>query len=405
MNTYTIWEGNMEKLRAKCETIRKKCAKNGCTFVYREVGEQFEEYKEDGVKFSRRFILVEVEGTAIVNGWQFLATVQHLSGGKVITKADADIEIPNRFYSMDPICEHCNSKRARKDTYIVYNQETKEYKMVGKSCLREYTNGLSAELVASYLSYFEALEDAENYFPASYSAGQKYYDVEEVLQVAAETVKHFGYVPSSFEGYTTKARCSDYFYYLTEGWAITPEFKEKIRMDLAAVKFDHKSNSSVGLAKDIMKFIREHEADSEYIRNLQSIVASRFVSARNFGLLISAVKAYDREVEKQKREEAKKAERSKIASSSNFQGEVGQKLTFDAVEVKVLSCYENQWDYSYFYQMLDAQGNVYTWSTSKGLDPEKKYTVTGTVKKHEEYRGVKQTQLTRCKVTEIKEVA
>lgn len=399
MNTYTIWEGNMEKLRAKCETIRKKCSKHGCTFVYREVGEEFEEYEENGVKFSRRFILVEVEGTAIVNGWQFLATIQHLPGGKVITKADAYIEIPNRFYSGDPICEHCNSKRYRKDTYIVYNQETKEYKQVGKSCLKEYTNGLSAELVAQYLSYFDTLEDAENYFPASYSAGQKYYDVTELLEVAVETVKHFGYVPSSFEGYTTKARCSDYFYYLTEGWAITPDFKEKIRMDLAAVKFNHKSDSSVGLAKEITKFIREHEADSEYIRNLQSIVGSRFVSARNFGLLISAVKAYDREVEKQRREAAKAEERAKLSNSS-FQGAVGQKLTFIAESVKCLSCIDGMYGYQYFWQMTDAAGNVYTWSTGNGLDPEKKYTVTGTVKKHEEYRGVKQTQLTRCKCIE-----
>lgn len=400
MNTYTIWEGNMEKLRAKCETIRKKCAKNGCTFVYREVGEQFEEYEENGVKFSRRFILVEVEGTAIVNGWQFLATIQHLSGGKVITKADADIEIPNKFYSMDPICEHCNSKRARKDTYIVYNQETKEYKMVGKSCLREYTNGLSAELVASYFSYFEALEDAENYFPAGYSSGQKYYDVRELLEVAVETVKHFGYVPSNCEGYTTKARCTDYFYYLVDGWAMTPAVKEKIKLDLAACKFNHKSDSVKSTAQDIMNFITNHEADSEYIRNLQAIVASHFVSARNFGLLISAVKAYDREVEKQKRDAAKKAEQTKLANSSTFQGAIGQKLTFVAESVKCLSCIDGMYGYQYFWQMTDAAGNVYTWSTGSSLDPEKKYTVTGTVKKHEAYRGVQQTQLTRCKCVE-----
>lgn len=400
MNTYEIFEGNMEKLRSKVAIIQRKCAKNGCTFVYREVGERFEEYEQDGLKFSRRFVLVEVEGTAIINGWQFLATIQHLPGGKVITKADADIQIPDRFYSADPVCEHCNSKRARKDTYIVYNLETNEYKQVGKSCLREYTNGLSAELVAQYLSYFDDLQDAESYTPSSYSAGQKYYDVAELLQVAAETVKHFGYVPSSFEGYTTKARCTDYFYYLTEGWAITPAMKEKIQIDLAAVKFNHKSDSTVGLVEEITKFIQEHEPDSEYIRNLQSIVASRFVSARNFGLLISAVKAYDREVEKQQREAAKAAERNKQARESTFQGTVGQRLTFVAESVKCLSCIDGMYGYQYFWQLVDEHGNVYTWSTGNGLDPEKKYTVTGTVKKHEEFRGVQQTQLTRCKCVE-----
>ena len=403
MNTYEIWEGNMDKLRAKVATIQKKCKKNGCTFVYREVGERFEEYEQDGLKFSRRFVLVEVEGKAIINGWQFLATIQHLSGGKVITKADADIQIPDRFYSGDPICEHCNTNRSRKDTYIVYNMETKEYKQVGKSCLREYTNGLSAELVAQYLSYFTELEEQEQSFPASYSHGQRYYDVEELLRVAVETVKHFGYVPSGVEGYTTKARCTDYFYYLTEGWAITPEYKEKIRMDLRSVKFDHKSESTVDTVKKIKEFIQKHEADSEYIRNLQTIVASRFVSARNFGILISAVKAYEREVERIQKEAAKAAERAKM-SVSTFQGTVGQKLTFVATECKCLAANQDAWGgYSYFYQFRDEVGNVYTWSTGKSVDPDKQYEITGTVKNHAEYKGIKQTQLTRCKLVEIKE--
>ena len=47
--------------------------------------------------------------------------------------------------------------------------------------------------------------------------------------------------------------------------------------------------------------------------------------------------------------------------------------------------------------------DVLVWFTAKDLDLEKGQAVdlTGTVKKHEEFRGVKTTQLSRCIVKEV----
>ena len=56
------------------------------------------------------------------------------------------------------------------------------------------------------------------------------------------------------------------------------------------------------------------------------------------------------------------------------------------------------------YKMHDEDGNVMMWTTGNSLDVEYSYTVTGTVRKHEEYRGVKQTWLTRCRVTQLDKV-
>ena len=36
------------------------------------------------------------------------------------------------------------------------------------------------------------------------------------------------------------------------------------------------------------------------------------------------------------------------------------------------------------------------WSTSKNIDTEKVTQITGTVKDHKEYKGLKQTWMTRC---------
>lgn len=51
----------------------------------------------------------------------------------------------------------------------------------------------------------------------------------------------------------------------------------------------------------------------------------------------------------------------------------------------------------------DADGNVFTWKTQKGIALERGAAVnlSGTVKEHTEYKGERQTVLTRCKVVAV----
>lgn len=47
---------------------------------------------------------------------------------------------------------------------------------------------------------------------------------------------------------------------------------------------------------------------------------------------------------------------------------------------------------------VDKNGNVLVWKTGyQDMEEGKFYTVTGTIKEHNEYSGEKQTVLTRCK--------
>lgn len=47
------------------------------------------------------------------------------------------------------------------------------------------------------------------------------------------------------------------------------------------------------------------------------------------------------------------------------------------------------------YEIIDKDGNVYTWKTSNCIESHHK-TIKGTVKNHNEFNGVLQTELTRC---------
>ena len=84
---------------------------------------------------------------------------------------------------------------------------------------------------------------------------------------------------------------------------------------------------------------------------------------------------------------------------------VGDKLCVDVVLQKVFT-YETHFTYrgetAYIYKFTDDAGNTITWKTSKDLEIPEGWTgqIRGTVKEHSEYRGDKQTVLTRCKIIE-----
>lgn len=96
-------------------------------------------------------------------------------------------------------------------------------------------------------------------------------------------------------------------------------------------------------------------------------------------------------------------------TSSEYIGEVGQKLSVDVVLERICQ-FETHFTYrgetSYIYKFADTNGNTVTWKTAKHLDIEEGWTgnITGTVKEHSEYRGDKQTVLTRCKIEGGKEI-
>lgn len=98
-------------------------------------------------------------------------------------------------------------------------------------------------------------------------------------------------------------------------------------------------------------------------------------------------------------------------STSQHVGEVGEKLTVVVAYIHTAS-WENSYGYGGYWNtgvtnlhtFKDEQGNVFTWKTDKFIEADygTKMIIKGTVKDHSEYKGTKQTVLTRCKIEEVK---
>lgn len=86
---------------------------------------------------------------------------------------------------------------------------------------------------------------------------------------------------------------------------------------------------------------------------------------------------------------------------SQYVGTVGERITLSAT-YKRCSHYDTKFGTTFVHTLVTPEGNILVWKTSDNLpaiNGDDAVTVTGTVKEHSEYRGDKQTVLTRCKIT------
>ena len=92
-----------------------------------------------------------------------------------------------------------------------------------------------------------------------------------------------------------------------------------------------------------------------------------------------------------------------IENKGNYVGNIGDKINIQ-VTYKGYHTFETFYTYNgvlnYIYKFEDENGNVLIWKTasSKDFEEGKSYMIKGTVKNHTEYKGIRQTNLTRCRV-------
>ena len=84
-------------------------------------------------------------------------------------------------------------------------------------------------------------------------------------------------------------------------------------------------------------------------------------------------------------------------SKSKHLGNVGDRLDLTLKVIKTTTLDSDFYGSSTFHLMEDADGNEFCWTTaSKTLELGQWYTMRGTVKQHQVYKGKNQTVLTRC---------
>lgn len=398
---YAIYEELFPEVEKKLNRIAKKCVKHGNDFTFKITGEEIrEKINEYGFTEYHKFILVEVEGTAKIDNWECVAILEAHQSGNIIRRINTEINIPERFKNSENICEHCKTERRRKNLYVIHNTKTDEWLQVGGACLKLYTGGLNMEYVAAYMDGITELEKNDGAF---FFGGKPYYSVEDILHYAVEVIEKTGYFNSE-SNLPTKGLVNWLI-----GCCLDDAIKEinrdleEYRMDVRFGRKDFFKDDTSSKVEEIIKYYKELEDDSEFIHNIHVMLNEGYVQRKNIGFLCYLPEGYARHIQK----EIAKAKRAEIVANSEYFGNVGERYKNKLIQsVNLITTWGTQWGVTYIYKITLEDGASLIWKTSNGLylDNNQKFDkITFTVKEHKEYKGEKQTEVTRCKV-DIKNV-
>lgn len=361
---YFIWEGYVEEAHKRAEKIIAKCRKYGCDFVFEELDEC--EFRSENFEVLR-YVAFEVEGTARNGEWELVGSIEHTEKGNVVKSLTGE-DLPAGYQTAPSSCDHCHTNRQRKDTFIVRSLADGSLKQVGSTCLLDYT-GIPLETALNIRKLVGEIDELSERRVVGNS--YTYVSTKQVLAYAFSLVNKFGYVKKETETFSHPSTGR----LLRETWTnhIVPI-----------------TEANAQEAQKAIEWIANLDTEgSQYLHNAQVVASLEYAEYKHFGIIASLVPAYRR---------AQKAKEN----ASKWVGEAGKKVTVTlAGGLRALTSWETQYGVTVLYAFTDAQGNAYTWKSSKRFTPEElsnAASIEGTVKAHTEYKGTKQTELTRCKV-------
>lgn len=344
------------------------------------------------------FLTVEIAGeTPELPGWKFIGTVDRLptdEGEKAtIFRMLPGEEIPQAVKESPQFCDHCQTNRRRKMTYLVREEATGQIKQVGSTCIKDYVGHRNAEAVAAYMELYllfvglvnEDIDELDWEDADLQRAQNRYAEVERYLPWVALEVRLYGWVSGAEAWETAKTSSAQ------SAWsAMLDKRSEK---DRPSDEDDETARKTIEWAERISEEDREA---NDYLYNLYQVIHTGLFDVRKHrGIVGSAVRVYQREEAKRLTAEAQLNE--------HF-GELKKRyeLTLTCTESRLLDT-ESQWGATTLQKFVDEEGHVFVWfaSGAHDLEPGETGKVKATVKAHKEFRGQKETQINRVKLTEV----
>ena len=414
--TYNIPEGRIDEMHSRVARLAKKAAKLGLPGPSISIGEVTERpiIGPDGLalttylgkRIMRRWVEVEVANPVpTLPDWRFLGTVQHTPAGNILRTFTDEHDL-TRFRKAAPTCDHCKTSRRRKDTYLVVKEGQKKIRRVGSTCLQDYLGHdcLAALTHAGRVYGYGDLEDTP---VGSYERDS--FPIEEVLAVIATVIRRVGWTPrKDHDPASGKIATADVaLACLQRPEEAAKEYPEVFEKGPAKKDGD--------AARGALKFARAIPEDvrSQYLSNLRVACSLDYTGPREVGLVASAVIAYQRDKE---RKLAAKRARKAAAGLKGHLGSPGDKVgrTLSRKDVAAgkaahpaqvgdvtgLRTFEGHYGLTTVVKITTNTGYALTWFATTDVEADIGDTVrvVGTIKKHGEFRGVKETVLTRCQI-------
>ena len=309
-----------------------------------------------------------------LGSYDLIAIIDHTLSPteNAIYKFNDALPIPTKYRTAPPCCDHCRTQLQRNNTALLMDSTSGELKQVGINCLKEYTGINANDVIRAFIALEEAFEELDT--------ERGYYTGGAPAHVA--TVDYIAFCVNyiNHKGYSKDLK--------------NLAFDEVLKERSPATDADRET------ARKVIDYFKSGRFDDEFLHNIHVNMQQEYT--RENGLLAYSYKAYQKEMERAAKLEARAAEAAKTC----YYGNVGDKVKNIEVVGRVAASYEirvsyNNYVTTYIYEFKDSANHVFIWKSQKEIQlndgGQFRGTISGTIKEHSEYNGTKQTVLTRCK--------
>ncbi len=396
---YEIPATNLSALQAKLDEMNRRAVKLGCEPTTLKIVEEFEverRREHTRIKYMVKYYKVEVVGQSPkLNGWKLLACIERQPSGENLVRTVPGETVPESYRTTDTHCDHCHTARFRKEVFILKHDDGR-HAQVGRSCIADFLGHVSVENICGRAAWeFSLAEEMSEAGDESYgSRVETTVEMMEFVSATAICVRRLGWLSR------TKAAEMDTGYgqgpMSTSGiaWTIcTSHDRNTLEMIEESSLFAEERDMEI--AAEAIAWARGLGTTGvgDYIYNLGVAVRLDVVTWKTSGIVASVIAAYLREKERVG-ELGMKAKRK----PSEHVGVVGERQGFAAVTVKSLKYIESQFGVKTLCKFETTEGNTLIWwcsGNSEWLKEGETLDITGTVKKHNDYKGWLQTELSR----------
>lgn len=363
--TYQIQAAHLASVEKKVQAVNKRLAHFGYEELVELINVESFIYRHGNTR--REAVRFDIKGARKVEGgWEFLAVIDHDAAGNLIMGAGEEVDAKALQFA-PATCDHCGLDRNRKTTVLVRRGE--EVARVGSTCVNAYLDCDAAIIVTRFIARLD--QACRESFDEMQSGGfvASAWGVLPILEAAAM-------ITDNGKGYDL-GLIKDEAASVLNGKARDQYGKTVKPSD------DNKAHARKVYDWAVAEF---ENATSNYGVNVNSLIARDFATRKHIGLVGSLIRAYAKAQEK-------------AEGLNEHYGTKGDREVFE-LTLAGRHGFHGYYGWTNVYKFNDAEGRRMVWFTGKDLDLEvgEAAKLKGTIKKHDEYRGTKQTVLTRCKL-------
>lgn len=335
-------------------------------------------------------------------GWEFLASLDSLTtadGGTewlVNCSPGVDDEQVDRSRLTAGACEHCNTTRHnRRKLMLVRNAETGEYKQVGASCIKDFL-GWSAQPV--FVNPDEAIERSSSDAPEPASFTPHY-----AATVALAAAQAYGWCSRSGAGEHRAATVDLMTPYLHGPSTSTDEARRADEEIIARIE-EHMPAARAKVDEVVDTVLNDFsDAEHGYEANLRSALRAEFVGSKQMALTASVVAAHERIIGRRTAASAAEDRQKQWDEwEPQYLGDVGEKVEFTGKVVTAMTVDGYAYNSTQRLVVIQTETGMAKFYSSAGwtydVDSGDTVSVKAQVKKHDEYKGKKQTVVKAPKI-------